>query len=41
MSDYFPQFANTQIVLDSGVLAAQLAPKVDEEMGKIEFRKGH
>ena len=40
MSDYFPQFANVQIVLDTGVLAAHLAPKVDEEMGKIEFRKG-
>ena len=40
MNDYFPQFANAQMVLDTGVLAGQLAPKVDEELGKLEFRKG-
>lgn len=40
LNDFLPMLSQRQIVLDTGVLAAQLAPKVDEEMGKIEFRKG-
>lgn len=40
LSDYMPQLANMQLVLDSGVLVGEIAPQVDEELGDIQRRKG-
>lgn len=37
---YFPEFSNQQLVLDTGVLVAETAPQMDEELGKIYKRKG-
>lgn len=35
MSEYFPQFANTQMVMDTGALVGVLAPEVDARLGQI------
>ena len=36
---YFPQFANMQVVMDSGVLVGEIAPSMDSKMGRlIELR---
>lgn len=40
LSDYMPQLANMQLVLDSGALVGSLAPSMDEELGNIQRRKG-
>ena len=32
---YFPQFSDTRIVLDSGVLVGELAPEIDAALGEI------
>ena len=38
MSRYFPQFANQQLVMDTGTLVGEIAPAIDDEMGR---RLGH
>ena len=38
MSRYFPQFANQQLVMDTGTLVGEIAPAMDDEMGR---RLGH
>lgn len=40
LSDYLPMYAERQLVLDTGVLAGELAPMIDEELGTLEYRKG-
>lgn len=40
MGQYFPQFANMQMVTDTGKLIGELSPGIDAEMGKISRRKG-
>ena len=40
MADYFPQFANMQLVMDSGALVGEIAPAVDTELGRISVYKG-
>lgn len=37
--EYFPQFANMQMVTDTGALVGELAPKMDTELGKIMAHK--
>ena len=37
--DYIPNMGN-DVVLDTGVLVGQLAPAMDEQLGKIKDRKG-
>lgn len=37
---FIPQLANLKLVTDTGVLAGELAPAMDEELGKIFDRKG-
>ena len=32
---YFPQFANMQLVTDTGALIGELAPGMDEALGRI------
>ena len=39
MDRYFPQFAETSIVLDSGELVGGIAPKMDMELYKLQNRK--
>lgn len=39
MAAYFPQFSKP-IVLDTGVLVSQMAPGLDEELGRIQTRRG-
>ena len=39
MDRYFPQFAETSIVLDSGELVGGIAPKIDMELYKLQNRK--
>ena len=39
MDRYFPQFAQTSIVLDSGELVGGIAPKIDMELYKLQNRK--
>ena len=38
MSRYFPQFANQQLVMDTGTLVGEIAPAIDDKMGR---RLGH
>lgn len=38
--NWLPQLANLKLVTDTGVLAGELAPAMDEELGKIFDRKG-
>jgi hypothetical protein len=40
MTQYFPQMANAQIVLDSGALVGELAEPINEELGKITYMRG-
>ena len=40
MTEYFPQMANTQLVLDSGELVGALAEPMNEELGKITYMRG-
>ena len=40
MTEYFPQFANTKIVMDSGALVGEMAPDMDVKLGRIESHKG-
>lgn len=40
MTDYFPQFANMQMVMDSGALVGQIAPAMDSQLGRIADHKG-
>lgn len=37
---YFPQFGDQQIVLDTGAMVGQLAPKIDREFGRTIMHKG-
>lgn len=39
ISRYLPQMANMQVVTDTGVLAGQLAPKIDKVLGGISNNK--
>ena len=39
-SQYFPQFANMQMVTDTGALVGELAPRMDTQLGKIMNHKG-
>ena len=38
--NWLPQLANLKLVTDTGVLAGELAPAMDEELGKIFDREG-
>lgn len=38
--EFLPALANMQLVTDTGVLVGELAPAMDEELGRIEERKG-
>lgn len=40
LSEYFPQFANTQLIMDSGVLVGEIAPVMDDALGAVTTRKG-
>lgn len=37
---FIPQLANLKLVTDTGVLAGELAPAMDEELGRILDHKG-
>ena len=39
-SQYFPQFANMQMVTDTGALVGELTPRMDTQLGKIMNHKG-
>lgn len=39
MDRYFPQFAQTSIVFDSGELVGGISPKIDMELYKLQNRK--
>lgn len=39
LAEYIPELANMQLVTDSGALVGELAPAMDEELGKIYRRK--
>ena len=39
LEQYFPEFANLKVCLDSGALVGELAPAMDEEIGEIIRRK--
>lgn len=39
ISKYLPQMANMQVVTDTGVLAGQMAPKIDKILGGIGNNK--
>lgn len=39
-SQYFPQFANMQMVTDTGALVGELAPAMDKKLGIIANHKG-
>lgn len=38
--NWLPQLANLKLVTDTGVLAGELAPAMDEKLGKIYIREG-
>lgn len=40
MADYFPQFANQQIIMDTGAVVGALAPEMDMQLGRIADHKG-
>ena len=40
LQQFLPKLSQTNVVLDSGVLAGELAPAMDEELGKIYEREG-
>lgn len=35
LGQYFPEFANMKVVLDSGTLVGEIAPEIDYELGKL------
>lgn len=39
LEQYFPEFANLKMVLDSGTIVGELAPAMDEELGDIIRKK--
>ena len=39
LATYIPEMANTRLVLDTGVLVGEIAPKVDRELGMISRMK--
>lgn len=39
LEQYFPEFANLKMVLDSGAIVGELAPAMDEELGNIIRKK--
>lgn len=39
VDEYFPQFGNSRIVLDSGALVGELAPGINTELGRIDARR--
>lgn len=39
MSQYFPEFANMQIALDTGTLVGEIAPSIDRRLGTISAYK--
>ncbi|MGO5292880.1 phage tail tape measure protein [Bilifractor sp. LCP19S3_H10] len=39
MREYYPQMVNQRVVLDSGTLVGSLAPKMNEQLGRIAGRK--
>ena len=39
LEKYFPEFTR-EMILDTGVLVAELAPAMDDELGIIQRRKG-
>lgn len=39
LAEYIPELANMQLVTDTGALVGELAPAMDEELGKIYRRK--
>ena len=40
LTQYFPQLANKQLVLDTGALVGELAEPMNEELGKITYMRG-
>lgn len=40
MEEYFPQFANMQMVLDGGALVGELTPAFDTALGTMQIRRG-
>ena len=40
LSEYFPELTTRELVLDTGVMVGELAPKMDTEFGKIIKHKG-
>lgn len=40
MSEYFPQFANSTVTLDSGAMVGAMAPQMDAALGKLAMQKG-
>ena len=40
MTQYFPQMANKQLLLDTGALVGELAEPMNEELGKITYMRG-
>lgn len=40
MSQYFPQFANQKIVMDTGAMVGAIAPEMDMQLGRIADHKG-
>lgn len=40
LSEYFPELTTRELVLDTGAMVGELAPKIDTEFGKIIKHKG-
>lgn len=40
LSEYLPECANKQMVLDTGTLVGELAPSLNEELGRIAYMRG-
>lgn len=40
MTEYFPRFANQQIIMDTGAVVGALAPEMDMQLGRIADHKG-
>lgn len=40
MQEYFPQFANASVMLDSGELVGAMAPQMDTALGQLAMKKG-
>ena len=39
MNEYFPQFASTSVMLDSGELVGAMAPQMNTALGKIAMKQ--